>query len=296
MKNQNTIMLGGKLSAAAFITMMAIYLFVSVLVQSILGAVLDTTNAVYLLVCGALPSIAMISATLIFKYKTGYGFCGLVGIEKFNPKHSIGIVLLGVGMFLGLGWLNVAVSLLAQRMGVTVSAIGPPLENAVQVAFSCLVYALLPAIAEEFFFRGVMQKGLKHAGIIACSLVGGLCFALYHGSINQLLYQFVFGVMMCLFVGVSNSVLPAVIVHFLNNLTIIILTYIGVEPNFFSPIIISVGLLCLGGFIALCLTDKNFKIARKKTADNVVRSFMVPLGLVAIIFCAIMIILSAVSL
>lgn len=295
MDNKEKMMISGKTSSASFIVMMAIYLFVSVLGQAILGSLLDTNNAVYLLVCGSFPPIAMVLATLLIKRKTGQGFLQITNLAKFNPKHILSLAVLSVGMFLGLGWLNISLGMLVEKLGISVSAITPPLNNAVQVVFSCIVYALLPAVAEEFFFRGVMQRGLKNAGIIACSLVGGLFFALYHGSIQQLLYQFVFGFMLCIMVGVSKSVIPAVISHFINNLTIIILSYLGIEPNFFNPIIIAIGLVCLCGFIALCLTDKNFKTARKKAGDNVVRSFMLPFGVVSIVFCAIMIILSMVS-
>lgn len=286
--------LNGKISASSFIAMLAIYMFLSELGQAILGLFVSVKSAVYVLVCGTFPPISMFLTILIVKLVIKQPFGYITSFSKFNPKHIVSALLLSVGMFLGLGWVNISISMLFEKIGVNSSSITLPLNNGLQFVLSCVVFALLPAVAEEFFFRGVMQNGLKGSGIFASSLMVGLFFALYHLSVQQLLYQFIFGVMMCVIVSVSKSVIPSVISHFINNFVIILLTYFGVEVNFFNPLLIALGLCSLCAFIMLCVTDKNFKKARAVTTSGGVRSFLIPSGILSIAFCVLMIIVLAV--
>jgi len=80
------------------------------------------------------------------------------------------------------------------------------------------VFALVPAVCEEIFFRGALLKFLSsalgaHAGIWIC----GFVFSLIHFQISGFMPRFLLGVMFGYFVLWSGSIFPAIWGHFLFN-------------------------------------------------------------------------------
>ena len=80
-----------------------------------------------------------------------------------------------------------------------------------------IVIAVLPAIFEELFFRGVLLRGLKGFPTWAAALICGALFSLFHQNPAQTLYQFFCGVAFALIALRSGSILPTVLAHFCNN-------------------------------------------------------------------------------
>ena len=67
--------------------------------------------------------------------------------------------------------------------------------------------------------------------------LSGFCFALYHGSVEQTIYQFVCGCLFAFLAVRSRSVAPTVVIHFLNNAVIIVLKACGLLDDSGSLII-----------------------------------------------------------
>ena len=98
-----------------------------------------------------------------------------------------------------------------------------PMQDKMSASFSSfmlglLIYALLPAIAEEIVFRGVIQKSMlsKYNGFTAI-FVSTLLFVLMHGALQQTVYQLIMGIMLGYVACVGGSILYSIILHFLNN-------------------------------------------------------------------------------
>ena len=89
--------------------------------------------------------------------------------------------------------------------------------------------AVLPAIFEELFFRGILLNSLISGGKLFAVIVSSLCFAVYHCSITQLLYQFIFGIAFSLLALNSKSIFPCILTHFLNNFIILTAYYFKIE-------------------------------------------------------------------
>lgn len=88
------------------------------------------------------------------------------------------------------------------------------------------VMALLPAVAEEALFRGVMQPLLikgsgRHFGIILTSLI----FALLHQQFQVLLAIFVLGMVLGYLREWTKSLWVPTLVHFVNNGSIVVMVY-----------------------------------------------------------------------
>lgn len=96
------------------------------------------------------------------------------------------------------------------------------------LAFSkvLLVMALLPAVAEEAFFRGVLQPLLRQRlGAHGSVIVTALVFALLHQQALAFLSIFALGVILGYLREWSNSLWVPTITHFINNGSVVVLVY-----------------------------------------------------------------------
>lgn len=127
--------------------------------------------------------------------------------------------------------------------------------------------AVLPALVEEFMYRGAIYGTLKKFGKPLAILLSAMLFGLMHGNLIQIPFAFIVGLGLGFITAESNSVWPAVIVHFLNNLMACIFDYVGI---FFgeeiSNIVFMIYLLlfiALGIIFAVIYFAKNNETAFK---------------------------------
>lgn len=91
-----------------------------------------------------------------------------------------------------------------------------------------LVVALIPALCEEFFFRGALQQtlhswfGNAHVAIIATALI----FTFAHGDVYGLVPRFLMGVVLGYLFYYSGSMIVNVCAHFFNNALIVVMYYL----------------------------------------------------------------------
>ena len=104
-----------------------------------------------------------------------------------------------------------------EKLGLQASAPQIPSMEGWGFVGVIVVIAVLPAIFEELFFRGVLLRGLRGMPVWAAALVCGGLFSLFHQNPAQTLYQFFCGVAFALIAIRSGSILPTVLAHFCNN-------------------------------------------------------------------------------
>lgn len=86
------------------------------------------------------------------------------------------------------------------------------------LVFSISMLALTPAICEEFLFRGYVQRQAERAlGAVQGVLFSGIVFGLYHLRLTQALALSVLGIYLAWITWRSGSILPAIVVHLVNN-------------------------------------------------------------------------------
>ncbi|MBE7089205.1 MAG: CPBP family intramembrane metalloprotease [Clostridiales bacterium] len=219
-------------------------------------------------------------------------------VKKCNIKFYGIAVLIAGGMFLGLGFVNVYLSQVFAGWGIKVSENVLPLDTIWHYLLFSVLLAVLPAITEEALFRGFLTQGTRALGVIIACVVSSLAFALYHSSLSQFAYQFIYGVVLYILTIKAGSVIPAILAHFLNNFAIISLTYFNVSLDMFSPVIISVGLVTLALgllflFVPFKKADKCEK-AEKGIVKQEVASFFITAS-VGMLVCILLIVLGAVG-
>ena len=136
--------------------------------------------------------------------------------------------MFGFTNFIGL------VDYLYALMGYSPSGDLPIINNTLGNALiSIVLWAVIPAICEELLFRGVIFQGLldKYKPVFAM-LIGGALFMLMHGSLQQTLYQFILGVLLCLVYYLTKNIFYPMLVHFLNNAIVIFCDYLYLKFGF----------------------------------------------------------------
>jgi len=215
-----------------------------------------------------LISLALFSGSLLTVKINALKFSDVTKF-KFSPKFIAVIVLTLFGTVFGFGKLNDYFVAFLEKFGYVPDAITLPEKSALSVIVSVLFIAVIPAITEEFLFRGLILKASKYFGNVFAVIISALAFSLYHMSPAQTIYQFVIGVVYGFIALASNSVLPTMILHFLNNFLIIALHYF--YPTFAISfavgiilMIAGVAAVSIGLFIALKGFDFKKEPKREK--------------------------------
>lgn len=136
-----------------------------------------------------------------------------------------------------------AMSSLEQWMRQTEDAAEVMMERFLNVSgtrallFNLLMIAVLPAIGEEFIFRGAVQRifrqwtGNVHLAVFIAALLFSAMHLQFYGFLPRLLLGLVLGYMFVM----SKNIWVPVFAHFFNNAAAVIVYYIAYNTDVISP-------------------------------------------------------------
>ncbi len=87
-----------------------------------------------------------------------------------------------------------------------------------EIAYLILAYAVLPAICEEFVYRGILCATLEERGLLPAILYSAVAFGMLHFELSHLPVYIFAGLLLCALMYATRSLLSTVIVHFAFNL------------------------------------------------------------------------------
>lgn len=120
-----------------------------------------------------------------------------------------------------LGWLNSFVpapDFMVEMQESMMELITKFLQSENALILGILHIGIVPAICEEIMYRGYVQRSLeKSGGIWMAIIVSGLIFGAYHLQITNILPLSFLGIMLAYITYISNSLIPAIVAHFVNN-------------------------------------------------------------------------------
>ena len=90
-----------------------------------------------------------------------------------------------------------------------------------------VIIALLPAVVEEFIFRGLILNGYKRRNPLMAIVLSSLLFGLMHMNLNQFSYAFVIGIIFAFLAYATGSLLPSILGHFIINGTSVLMTHLS---------------------------------------------------------------------
>lgn len=103
-------------------------------------------------------------------------------------------------------------------------------DNPWRVLWLLVLVALIPAVAEETLFRGALLGGLRsRMSVLPAVLLCGFVFGLFHlgpGTAFRFLPTAWLGVVLAWVVWESRSLLTGIVLHFVNNAAIVLLTVV----------------------------------------------------------------------
>lgn len=240
--------------------------------------------------------IAMFAVVLSFNRKRKENLTLTIGVKKFDATYLIAAVLLCGGMFFGFGFVNTTVASIITNAGGSVSSASLSLDTPWQFVLFTVLLAVLPAVAEEGFFRGLLPDCTVCRGKISVVLTVSLCFALYHGSAAQLIYQFIYGVGLTVLTIRAKSTVPAMLSHFLNNFLVLLFEYAHISIDFYNPFAIAAGLLTLCGFIAfICAYRRDLQSNGTEQKQDGRGNFWLPYGVFGAAVYLVLIVVGAVG-
>ena len=274
---------GGFRAGLYYLIFIAAFIVFSVPLQAVSKAAFGEESAYKTAVnCLAAP-LALLFVVLAAKFLLADDVKVFLNGRFFSRTFTGLALILTFGMFFGLGFINYAFVDLLSLIGITVPEQSVIMNNARQYLLCAFTLCVIPAIAEELFFRGVLLSSLKNAGVISASVVSALFFAFYHCSPAQFFYQFVFGFFLALLAIKSNSVLPAVASHFLNNFAVLSCIFFKISINLYYLPYIALGIAFLFAFAFPVAFYKNEK--REVKSGEIFSAFF-PFGIIGILFCA----------
>lgn len=218
----------------------------------------------------------------------------LLSLKSFKWQFVIVAVLTVIGMLFAFGSVNSGLVDLLRSIGLKIPETVIPLGNTSSYIIACLTLCLLPAVIEELFFRGILLTKLKKFGEVKAIIISALAFALFHCSLSQLVYQFLYGLVFAYIVIKSGSVIVSMIIHFLNNFIVVSLTFFNVEIDYSNIffILTGVAVLCLGLLLSFMLNRK--RITERKGEYKRVSAFFLPFGVLGIGICILAMILGVI--
>lgn len=93
---------------------------------------------------------------------------------------------------------------------------------------TAVVIAVIPAIAEEFFFRALLMGGMLRArwNPVVAMFVSGFLFALAHAQFTNMLAIWLMGAFLGYLYYISGSIWLSVVVHLINNFLTVLFKYL----------------------------------------------------------------------
>ncbi len=134
--------------------------------------------------------------------------------------------------------------------------------------------ALTPAICEEIAFRGYLLNNLRPLGLKTAVILSGVLFGAMHLSLIRLLPLTALGLLFSLAAYRIGSVLPSMIMHLVNNGTIIALSfYVGQTTTDTPPIVPSVTGIVVNSIAAIVLGFSAWSLANTFSPSDLKASY-----------------------
>ncbi len=150
-------------------------------------------------------------------------------LKSFKLKSLLGSLLIWAGLFI----IIIVLTEWQASFLPEIEALGEQMAELMKqrgLLFGILAIAISPAICEELLFRGVLlsagEDEINHRCLI---ILVALLFAVFHLSIFRLLPTFILGAFLTYIVYYTGSVIIGVIIHFVHNLVLFLITFYSWE-------------------------------------------------------------------
>jgi sodium transport system permease protein len=174
--------------------------------------------------------IGLFGLTAIYARGSGRPLREILRLRRPSAASLAGAILFGLSAWLVVGllaeWFMPAPKQVIEGLRHVVS----PSESGRGFVLTLLLVAVSPAVCEEALFRGPILRGLlSRFSPIGAALLTGILFGLFHGDIWRFVPSAVLGVGLSAIALASDSIVPAMVAHFVNNACLLVLLHRGLD-------------------------------------------------------------------
>ena len=168
------------------------------------------------------------------------------------------------------------------------------IENIVNI----VAVSVIPPLVEEFLFRGVVLGKLRFFGDAFALFLSSALFAIMHGNIIQIPFAFIVGLVLAFLTIKTNSLLPAMVVHFIVNFRSVIISILldnkAIDENVLNNIyLVSLFVVFVLGIISAAMLSRKknfFKLSSREDIPfrEAVKSSMFSAGIIVFIIYSVL--------
>ena len=196
--------------------------------------------------------------TWLFARGRGQKLARVIRVGAPSPTAVAGAVLIGLSAWLVVGLLAEWILPAPKEVVESLRRAVAPTDGGRGTLLTLLLMALTPAICEEALFRGPILRGLRtRLSPAGAAILTGLLFGIYHLDPWRLLPTAILGVALSGIALASDSIIPAMVAHFVNNACLILLARLHADDTDALPtstklllgtlgaVVLSVGILLM---------------------------------------------------
>ncbi len=220
MKNKKIFLIG-------LIYFVAMVLVAIVFVLGAFGIITNSMISSVLIQVVSIFAVPLLMYTLLVSKNPKQTFKD-TGFNKVSKK----VVLISIALGIVLYFINLFVADFFQCMITLFGYENVRITNTVtETGYLSLLRDLIftcvfPALFEEFLHRGILlNAGKKYGNPKTALIISSLLFGLMHLNINQFFYATILGFLMGYVSLISGSIIPTIIIHFMNNFLSTLVTY-----------------------------------------------------------------------
>ncbi len=204
-------------NAHAFLVL-ATYLLL--LLSRVIDATLLGRDSEYLSIVLLQVMIFLIPGLLFCKLR-GSTFTGRLRLTLPRPSHILLLISAVIALICGTLLISIytgGMETLEQTFTLYDTFAAGSGDRFSEIAYLILAYAILPAVCEEFVFRGILCATLEERGLTPAIAYSALAFGMLHFELSHLPVYIFAGLLLCAVMYATGSLLSAILVHFLYNI------------------------------------------------------------------------------
>ena len=248
-------------------------------VEFIVRAIADEFSGIFGIYAADIAAGLLEAATYLLAFMLPVAFYAIITPRSMHRPMNLGVSLPTCTWAIILFALaaNTAASYLnyyfVSSLGIPAVSAGEGTTDAVGIILSFINVALVPAICEEFLFRGCILSALLPYGKSTAVIGSALLFALMHNNIWQFFYTCIAGIILGAVYVATGSIWAGTFIHLFNNFSSVLMAALGGRTNEAAAAVISGiydAVLLAAGLAAgvwLILHEKKPEIGENERSD-----------------------------
>lgn len=156
---------------------------------------------------------------------------------------------------IGISVCGIPIALMLSALASLLSSAGADSSEDISkypVWLAIIAFAIVPAVVEEYVFRGLILGAYMKVDARAAVMISSLFFALLHFSLGSILYGFFYGCLFALIRIAAGNMIYSMAMHLVFNAVNVVVAYMGsfLIPGWIVALLLVVG---IAGFITLCI-------------------------------------------